>query len=106
MAQHVIVTVIQAPVHMTKRSTVKVYRWTFMADMTAVAFAKIANTIPKASTVISANRNSIDHMESIGMKRTCVEVSHPSPFVVCVVPFNLQPICYAFVCVCVVHCSM
>lgn len=88
MTQHVIVTDIRSLVSMTKRSIVKVYRWTYMADMKVAVYAKIANTIPKESIVINANRNSIDHMENIGMKPMCAEVSDPLSF---------DPIC---VCVC------
>lgn len=40
-----------------------------------VEYARNANTIRKVSTVTNANRNIIDHMGSIGMKRMCVNVS-------------------------------
>lgn len=74
--QHVIVTAIRTLANMTKRPIVKGYRWTYMADMKVVVYAKIVNTIQKASIVINANRNTIDHTENIGTKPMCADVSN------------------------------
>lgn len=73
--QHVIVTVIQTFVFTTKRSIDKDYLWIFMVTTKVVVFVKNVNTIPKASTVINVNRNTIDHMEKPGMKLMCADVS-------------------------------
>lgn len=41
-----------------------------------VVFAKIVNTIQRASIVINVSQNTIDHMGNIGMKRMFVDVSY------------------------------
>lgn len=46
-----------------------------MATMKVAVFAKIANTIPKASIVTNANRNTIVHTENTGMKPMSADVS-------------------------------
>lgn len=46
-----------------------------MASMKVVVYVKIVNIIPKVSTVINVNRNIIVHMENIGMKPMCANVS-------------------------------
>lgn len=50
--------------------------WTFMGFMKAVVFAKIVDITRKVSTVISVKIDTIDLMESIGMKLMSAHVSY------------------------------
>lgn len=52
----------------------RVYHWIYTATMKEAVYAKIANIILKESTVTSANRNTIDHTERVGMKPMCAHV--------------------------------
>lgn len=67
--------VIRRHVFMMKKSTQTINRLTYMATWKVGVFVRIVNTTQRVSTVIDANRNSIDHMESTGMKPTCADVS-------------------------------
>lgn len=74
--QHATASVIPGNVSTTNRPINKGCHWIWQVSMRVVAFVKNANTIPKASTAINANRSIIDRMESAGMKRMCVNVSY------------------------------